>query len=1394
MSETSLNPTSAIDADNPWPGLATFTEDQRGFFHGRDAEIRDLTRRAERKALTILFGQSGLGKSSLLQAGVFPRLRVAGFCPIYVRLDHSAGAPSPTEQIKALVATEAARAGTWTKPGSAKPGETLWEFFHHRDDHLVGFESSGGILPPSGGTPRQNPGPDTRATSESQSSPPSESSGGILPPSGSNPRPNHGQDARATSGRPIIPVLVFDQFEELFTLGAARSTGSGSASGGPERDRAVAFMSELAELVENRPSEQLVARLENSAAEMDAFDFGRTDYRVVISLREDYLPHLEGLKTIMPALMENRLRLAQMTGAQALDAVVKPGGTLVNADVARAIVEFVAGARGGSVERLAELSVEPPLLSVICRELNERRRALGQAQITADLVSGNRREILTDFYDRSVADLPEGARRFVEDKLLTKSGFRDNVALESALEEPGVTRPLIDTLVARRLLRIEDRIGSQRVELTHDVLADVVRASRDARQQRLALEQSREREKHALVAAAQRTRRQRWIIGALTAAVAALLVGAFFGIRAQRSAERLARVKSAEASRTDYILGSRLLEENKTGEGLAYLVRAAKSDRENRSIGPRLVSALAYRSFPEPVGTPLHGANSFRAAYVGERRVVTSDVDNTSEQGGRWTDSLWDIETGRRLRTFAGSASVGASVYVFRFSADGTLHAGVKADGAVTVTETETGRLLFAPFQHGGPLSWLAFSPDNRWFVASTINEKAFVWDLSNGELKATLPHPGSAYGGIAFSPDSRRFVTTGRQLRMWRLPEGTPLTEPLPFTGPPNAFGLLAEFTPDGKTLFVINGGGAQFYDGLTGTPVGARMQQGGQAPTARLSRDGTKLVTNSTNGAVNVWAVPSGRALRPPLQHGAGVTSARFTPDDRHVVTRADDGVVRVWSIATGQLVLEPIRAGDGYGGDVHPTRPEVIAMDGDGSVRRWQITPSSAQPLTIPAQTARIAMARGAAGGLTAWAIYPTRMEKVDLLSGSVVGRPIMFPAAITSAVLAPNEQRLNVVTAGKLELWQLGEPTIVRQALSETPVFGARFSPDSAFLAGGDRAANLTVWDAKTGAVLLGPLPDLGIPSSRYSTIFSASGRSLLAESNAPNKEVIAVVDLANRKVSTPISPGGLIWGLALSPDEKRVAIGGSSGAIRMWDVASNQLEGEPFVPRRAIIRGIAFDRSGERLLTWNRIELYLWDVATRKRVLPIMPAGTDVTSAVFSSDERIIASYASTRGEVRFFDAATGGLVGEPLLGAYSTTLHPLSFTADGRFLITQTPPPVGSGPQLNSTGLQVWPVPPVSNGQPLPDWLLRIATAVAGGELDANGQLQDRVIGAEIFEQTRADLAALPPDAPYAEWGRWLLADRATRSIAPGFTITPAEAEKLAKEMAAQTPSAKPEP
>ena len=91
------------------------------------------------------------------------------------------------------------------------------------------------------------------------------------------------------------------------------------------RARAARFLDELADLVENRPPKALEARLDADESAAERFDFARSDYRVLIALREDYLAPLEGLKKAMPSITQNRLRLAPMTGTQALAAVLQPG-------------------------------------------------------------------------------------------------------------------------------------------------------------------------------------------------------------------------------------------------------------------------------------------------------------------------------------------------------------------------------------------------------------------------------------------------------------------------------------------------------------------------------------------------------------------------------------------------------------------------------------------------------------------------------------------------------------------------------------------------------------------------------------------------------------------------------------------------------------------------------------------------------------------------------------------------------------------------------------------------------------------------------------------------------------------------------------------------------------
>ena len=66
--------TTKLDHDNPWPGLESYEEDAQYFFFGREHKVEELLNKVLDAPVTVLFGRSGLGKTSLLQAGLFPLL------------------------------------------------------------------------------------------------------------------------------------------------------------------------------------------------------------------------------------------------------------------------------------------------------------------------------------------------------------------------------------------------------------------------------------------------------------------------------------------------------------------------------------------------------------------------------------------------------------------------------------------------------------------------------------------------------------------------------------------------------------------------------------------------------------------------------------------------------------------------------------------------------------------------------------------------------------------------------------------------------------------------------------------------------------------------------------------------------------------------------------------------------------------------------------------------------------------------------------------------------------------------------------------------------------------------------------------------------------------------
>ncbi len=425
---------SIINAERPWPGLLSFPEEAREFFHGRDAEVEDLLRLIEREPLTILFGQSGLGKSSLLKAGGFPRLRRAGYLPVYVRLNYEPDVPLLLSQIWHALQGQCKAQEVDVPP--PEPGESFWHYLHRQDAIFL------------------------------------------------NPH-----------GRPITPVLVFDQFEELFTLG--RQDASRIARGQQ-------LIDELGELIENRVPAALESRLADEPECLDRLDLYKRNIKIVFSFREDYLAEFEELKNKIRPILQNRMRLTPMAGAHAVQSLLRAGGDKVSPEVAERIVRFVSGLE--STDALEQARVEPALLSLVCRELNEKRLAQGKSAINTDLIEGeNTHQIIQTFYQQGFAGLDRRVQYFVEDRLLSAAGYRDSSALDNALAEPGVTETALQTLVDRRLLRREERDGRGRLELIHDILTGPAKASRDARREAEALEEAKQYLQ-------KQRRRQRWFV------------------------------------------------------------------------------------------------------------------------------------------------------------------------------------------------------------------------------------------------------------------------------------------------------------------------------------------------------------------------------------------------------------------------------------------------------------------------------------------------------------------------------------------------------------------------------------------------------------------------------------------------------------------------------------------------------------------------------------------------------------------------------------------------------------------------------------------------------------------------------------------------------------------
>ncbi|MCY7420870.1 MAG: ATP-binding protein [Chitinophagaceae bacterium] len=437
MPAQTIEPKQSI-ANPTFIGLESYSEEQADMFFGRDEEIKTLYKLIKNNTLTIVFGKSGTGKTSLLNAGVFPRLRADYCLPFRIRLEYLDNSPNLVMQVKNIMRSAIETYGF--KVESFATTETLWEYFHKEPLWNI-----------------------------------------------------------------ITPILIFDQFEEIFTIaGKSERFKKGEVDD---------LIEELSDLIENTIPEKIKERFVNGKEE-DNFNFHKPKAKIIFSFREDFLPEIESITAKIPSVKHSRFRLKQMNGLQAYEVITKTWGNAINPSEANKIVYFFTNEPEITIRdeeerniQYSSFEVEPSLLSQVCSSIEKKRLDENGDSISATFLSKNSKDlILRSIYDKVLEEsktikndnelnknpIPRNlVKEFMEDKLITDEGYR----LKYATTKIDSQLILGIDIVKRKYFIREE---GETIELTHDVIVTLVKSDREKRRKQLALMAEKERARNKM--------------------------------------------------------------------------------------------------------------------------------------------------------------------------------------------------------------------------------------------------------------------------------------------------------------------------------------------------------------------------------------------------------------------------------------------------------------------------------------------------------------------------------------------------------------------------------------------------------------------------------------------------------------------------------------------------------------------------------------------------------------------------------------------------------------------------------------------------------------------------------------------------------------------------------
>lgn len=1094
-----------------YPGIRSFERTDQAMFFGRARETRALYEMVKVKPLTVLFAKSGIGKSSLLNAGLFPALEENNFMPVSIRLQDTS--ISPVETIKKVL--EPFLNLEKLRQFGQQP-YTLWEYVRACD-----FEGK-------------------------------------------------------------FPVLVFDQFEELFSH---------------ERESRDQLTLALADLINERLPEAMRERLrqhprqERSEALLDWFT--PLNVKVLFAIRADRMSDLDALKHHIPTVLHDRFHLLPLSYDNAREAIVRPASV----DDQRYRTPVFDYAPGAVTEILSALDndqgeIESFQLQLLCSYLENKVTRKNQRIETSDFGGVKGVEtILNDYYERELSALtPEEqtiARRFIEEGLIV-NGRRVGVPEGAEKAQYGVTPPLLDKLLASRLLRAETIHLGKIYELSHDTLIEPILRSYEQRQaDELLRETARQLEAERVAKQAierKRNRAKMFAFAGFSLFGIALIAGVFAWINARK-----ASISQKKAETT--ALAAKAWNIYRDDQTLAFRIAqyAYETDTSN---------AEALQTLQKIVNAP--GTAFYQSVYSEHRFEITcaafSPDENLVATGSFDTDiHIFERATGKTLHVLKGSKDKGElkekvpghyyRVNEVTFSPDGEKLYSVGNDGDVRIWSVKNGQREAKWPAHRLGITSMDMSRDGQYILTGSRDSTARLWSPT-GQLLHTFAGHRNEINAVAISDDNQWILTGSADstARLWRASGQCIRTIQLP-----GATVLSVAITPDHQSFVLgCSDNTARIFD-INGQPINTLGGHTGSVVSVRISADGQYIATASFDGTARIWN-NKGRELMHLVGHSDRLEIAEFSPAGRWIITGGFDYTAKIWDLKTNfqykngrhedkvnKVKVSPdgsyivscsadrtLKKWDwegnllaefrGHSGpisqfDFSPDGQTIISCAEDKSVRLWNTQGNCLQVMTdLKAQVKDVCFAPDGQsftatsrdGMLAQWSKNSTLLSSRTL------------PNAAQAVSYSPDgKQLLTAGDDGYARLWSLkGDSLGAFPFPNKARMWDAVFSPDGAEIFGTGRAYTVNIWprNADTTMTIFGHLEEI------YQVAFSPDGQQW---ATASWDRTAKIWNRNHQVLHTLPHPDG-VQGVCFSPDGKKIITACRDKIIRVWNADNGQL--------------------------------------------------------------------------------------------------------------------------------------------------------------------------------------------------------------------------------------------